>query len=293
MHWIVGLDLLDLSSGALRLASWLRKRAPEASFSGVHVLTSHPLRHSLSDKTEDELRVWVQELAEKSVDQAGVAAELSDVSVVEASSAEEGLAAALEAASGSALIIGRKAKSDSEKVIRLGRVARRLLRRMPAPIAVVPPDLGAELAPGPVVLATDLGPSSESALDFAVELASTVGRDLLIVHAFSVHSALEVYIAPSAWDRASFEASAQAEASVLAWRERHQLTARSLVVRGPTVHGVLETCAREQACMIVAGTRRLSFLDRIFTSSVGGDLAALAPIPVIIVPAEPPAEAAP
>jgi len=289
MRWIVGLDLLQLSVGALRFASWLRRSAPAERSSGVHVLTPHPLRQSLANKSEEEFRLWVHGLAQECVDEAGVGEELDGVVLVEGESAEEGLLSALAAGRGEGLIIGRKAASGAESFVRLGRVARRLLRRMPAPIVVVPPDLGRELPPGPVVLATDLGASAESALRFARELAETVGRELVLVHAYEVHGALQGYVSASAWGQATFEATAAAESSVAAYCDEHQLSVRSLVVRGPTAHGVLETAAREKACMIVTGSRQLSLLDRIFTSSVGGDLAALASIPVVVVPARPPA----
>jgi nucleotide-binding universal stress UspA family protein len=289
MRWIVGLDLLELSVGALRFASWLRRRAPEERSCGVHVLTPHPLRQSLANKTEEEFRLWVHGLAQECVDQAGVAEQLDGVVLVEGETAEEGLLAALAAERGKALIIGRKAASGAESFVRLGRVARRLLRQMPAPIVVVPPDLERELPPGPVVLATDLGPSAASALRFAQALAETIGRELLVVYAYEVHSPLQSYVNPSVWGQATLEATAAAESSVAAYCEEHQLSVRSLVVRGPTAHGVLETAVREKACMIVTGSRQLSLLDRIFTSSVGGDLAALASIPVAVVPASPPA----
>ena len=288
MRWIVGLDLLELSLGALRFASWLRRSAPAERPSGVHVLTPHPLRKSLANKSEEEFQLWVHKLAQEFVDEAGVAEELDGVALVEGESAEEGLLSALAAGRGEALIIGRKAASSDESIIRLGRVARRLLRQMPAPIVVVPPDLGRELPPGPIVFATDLGPSAESALRFAQELAETVGRELLLVHAYEVHSALQSYVSPNAWGQATIEATAAAESSLAAYCDEHQLSVRSLAVRGPTAHGVLATAAREKACMIVTGSRRLSLVDRIFTSSVGGDLAALASIPVAVVPARPP-----
>ncbi len=287
MRWIVGLDLLNLSGGALRFASWLRRNASSEQTSGVHVLTPHPLRQSLANKTEEEFRLWVHGLAEASVAEAGAAEDLEAVSLVEAETAEEGLLAALKGGRGDALVIGRKAASDAESLVRLGRVARRLLRGMPAPIVVVPPDLGAELPSGPIVLATDLGASSVDALIFARDLAATVGRELVLVHAYRVHSALQAYVSPNVWGQASVQATEAAESSVAAYCTQHQLSVRSLVVRGPTAHGVLETGRREKACMIITGSRRLSLLDRIFTSSVGGDLAALASIPVAVVPASP------
>lgn len=43
--------------------------------------------------------------------------------------------------------------------------------------------------------------------------------------------------------------------------------------------------------MLITGSRRLSLVERIFSSSVGASVAAMAPIPVLLVPPEEPVEA--
>ncbi|MEZ4382541.1 MAG: universal stress protein [Nannocystaceae bacterium] len=290
MRWIVGLDLLDLSHGAMRFAAWIRRHAPGERFTGVHVLTPQPLRLSLSDKTEEEFRQWVLGLAQGAVAQLDV--EVDEVSVVEADTGEVGLTQALQVKGGSALIIGRKAPAaDDTSIVRLGAVARRLLRQMPAPVAIVPPDLGDELPPGPVVLATDLEPNSDSALAFAKLFADVVGRELVVVHAVTVQNTLQVYVAPNAWDRAHLEAGERGEAALSRWLDGHKVSARALIVSGPTGTGILAACEREQACVLITGSRRLSLVERIFSSSVGASVAAMAPIPVLLVPPEEPVEA--
>ena len=47
---------------------------------------------------------------------------------------------------------------------------------------------------------------------------------------------------------------------------------------------LLAVANEERASMIVCGSRRLSLAERIFSSSVGTELAAAAPIPVAIIP---------
>ena len=64
-----------------------------------------------------------------------------------------------------------------------------------------------------------------------------------------------------------------------------------VVVDGPIVRALWTAAVKERACMLVCGSRRLSLLERIFTSSVGSELAATSPLPVAIVP--PPAELQP
>jgi nucleotide-binding universal stress UspA family protein len=284
MRWIVGLDLLELSHGAIRFAKWIHRHHPDEEMFGVHSLGPQPQSFASADQSEEELRQWILGLAERSVADQGASSSFAGVAVVEATAPEDGLEHGLALKQASALIIGRKARRGEDPVVRLGRVARRLLRQMASPIAVVPPDLGEELPPGPVVLATDLEPSSDSALLFARDFAAMVGRDLLVVHAVSVQSALQVYVAASAWDRAHLEATERGQAAVSAYLDKHGISAQIEIVRGPIAFGILSACERAQACVLISGSRRLSFVDRIFNSSVGGELAALAAIPVIVVP---------
>lgn len=284
MRWIVGVDLLELSHGAIRFARWINRRQPSEAMIGVHCLGPQPAMYAPADQTEEEFKAWVLGLAERAVADLGAADAFESVAVVEASAPEDGLEAALEAKKGSALVIGRKAKRGEDPMVRLGRVARRLLRQMPSPLVVVPPDFGEEPPPGPVVVATDLGPSSAGALEFARAFAEAVGRELVVVYAVSAQSSLQVYVNASAWDRAHIEANERGQAALSAYLGERGIRARGVVVSGPVGFGILGTCEREHACALICGSRRLSFVDRIFTSSIGAELASLAAIPVIVVP---------
>ncbi|NJK31386.1 MAG: universal stress protein, partial [Deltaproteobacteria bacterium] len=59
-----------------------------------------------------------------------------------------------------ALLVGRRARRDEDPIVRLGEVTRRVVRKLPAPVIVVPPDFGDDardlLGSGPIILATDL-----------------------------------------------------------------------------------------------------------------------------------------
>ena len=256
-------------------------RDEESPCAGLSVSISF---YAPADQSEEEFRSWVLGLAERSVADQGASRAFEAIAVVEATAPEDGLEEALKVKDGSALVIGRKAKRGEDPMVRLGRVARRLLRQMPAPIAVVPPDLGEEPPPGPVVVATDLGASSASAIEVGRAFAAAVGRELVVVHAVSMQSSLQVYVAASAWDRAHLEAQERGQRALSDYLSERGVEARGVVVSGPIGFGILNVCEREQACALITGSRRLSFVDRIFTSSVGAELAALAVIPVIVVP---------
>lgn len=285
MRWIVGLDLLDHSHGALRFARWLHQRGPGEVMIGVHALGMATL-HDPEIAAETPFKTWILEATRRSVAELGAAEAFAEIGVIEAMAPEDGLERALVDKGASALILGRRARSRDDRLVRLGRVARRLLRQMPAPIAVVPPDLADEPPPGPVVVATDLDASAESALAFAALFAALVGRELVVVHAVAPEGAMRAYVSATAWDRANLEAIERGAARVRSYLDARGVTARAEVVPTPIAAGVLDVCAREGACALVCGSRRLSFVDRIFTSSVGSELAALATIPVIVVPPE-------
>lgn len=289
MRWIVGLDLMEFSVGAVRFAKWLHDAVPGEEFTGVHILEPQPARMSRGDQSEDEFRGWVHGLARRSVRDLGAEAAIAEVALHEAEAADEGLEAALTRVQASALIVGRKARTDEDPIVRLGRIARRMVRRMPAPLCVVPPDLPETLPPGPVVVASGLDASSQAALLFARAFASAIGRELVVATAVVVRTAMQAYVSASGWDRAHLEAMEDGQRALARWLADHREAARGVVVRGPAGQGILDVCARERACVLICGSRRLSFLDRIFTSSVGAELAATAPIPVIIVPPEAPA----
>lgn len=283
MRWIVGLDLLDHSRGAIRFARWLHRTQAAEAMIGVHALGMAPTGHA-AGPAEGSFHAWVHAATRRAVDELGASDAFAELGVIEAMAPEDGLEQALVDKRASGLIVGRRARSDEDPVIRLGRVARRLLRQMPAPLAVVPPDLGEAPPPGPVIVATDLDASAEAALAFAVRFARAIGRDLVVVHAVTVAGALQAYLSAQAWDREHLEAIERGEAAVRTHLAARGVQARVEVVRSPIGAGVLAACARHDACALICGSRRLSLVDRIFTSSVGSELAALAAIPVLVIP---------
>src|SRR5690606_31904612 len=75
-------------------------------------------------------------------------------------------------------------RRDDHPWVRLGRVARKMLRRLPVPVVVVPPDLEKDaIGDGPVLCTIDTDAHSLAAVRFARELARAVGRELELAHA--------------------------------------------------------------------------------------------------------------
>jgi len=275
--WILGLDLSPRSYGALVFAAWLRSGG--AMVLGLHVLEAWA---SPFIAAAENLEANVREALAERCAHRGIAA-FEGVEVVVMPRAEDGL---LHAASGAAgLVIGRAAPRGERPLVRLGSVARRVLRALPGPVIVVPPDLAA-VAPGPILLATDLGPSSEAATRFASELAAAQGRELELVHVGEPrHSDLIDELDPS-WLREREIYRAGVDARTAAWATGLGLGARPRhVLYGDRAEEIAALAARCRAACVVTGSRRLGLPSRLFSTSTASALAGLADCAVAVVPA--------
>ncbi len=289
MRWIVGLDLRGLSQGAIHFAKWLHEHSEAERFVAVHVVEGRADSRTQAVIAGESFSDWLDAAAEKEVAKAGARDAFGDIESKRVSSAEEGLLLALQERQADGLVVGRKTPRGKDAVVRLGRVARRLIRRLESPLIIVPPDLlSEEIGDGPVVVATDLGADAVGALRFGQAQAKALGRELVLVHAVSLPSHLDQYLPADAWSSVQTEVGTEGKDAAAAWVASHGVEARIIVAEGPVVRALWTAAVAERACLLVCGSRRLSLLERIFTSSVGAELAASSPIAVAIVP--PPAD---
>lgn len=281
-RWIVGLDLSARSHGALVFSAWMRRAespAERPSLVGVHVLESWAA-HYLPVGREEYVRS-VRSVAERHM--AEVGGVFDDVEVVEAARAEDGLAGAAQR--GDAVVIGRSAARESHAFVRLGRVARRVLRQLPAPVFVVPPDLSPSALSGPIMLAVDLGESSAAAIEAAVRLARAHARPLVLAHAGEPRHADLLDELDPRWAAARELFRGGVEREFAAWAEAKGLgSLRRVLEFGAPPETLARIAAQEQAAVVVVGSRRLSTAERIFTTSTASALAGLCTCPVAVVP---------
>ena len=289
-RWIVGLDLRPTGQGALRFARWLAGTAREErlSFVGVHVLEQDMLQAALRYHHLDELVAGAREEAEMLLRNAGATDVLAELRVVQGLRADETLEAAREEHQAEGLVVGRQAPREGHHLLRLGRVARHLLRSLGGPVVVVPPDWDPAAASptGPVVCATNVGDGSVAAARFAAEQARRLGRELVLVYAVPVPEDYGVNYIPSATrEKIAHETREAGERELAAWIAGLGLTqARAVVRPGHVTEQVLRHARESQAALLVTGSRRLSTLERMLLTSVGSELAATSPVPVVVVP---------
>ncbi|HWB79951.1 MAG TPA: universal stress protein [Nannocystaceae bacterium] len=283
MRWIVGIDRLEHTLGAPQLARWLAMRAaPKLELFAVHVVehtkTSAKIGEGIAgivDAARETLRAALATACD--------GATFDAVDIVLAPDASHGLATVASREGADGILVDRRADRIGHGLVRLGRVARNLLRTLPVPVLVVPHDLAAvQIGAGPIVVATDLGPASVPAMRFAGKLASQLGRPLTALH---VSPGLDPF--PSFYgEGVNIPVSEhRGVAEVEQWMRAHELAAADVgVLEGSVVEAIIAEARRIEAPMIVCGTEHLSPLVRLFSASVAGDLARLADRAVLVVP---------
>ena len=288
MRLVVGVDTRDRSQGALRFGVWLRTLLGDTD---VELLLVHVLAHDemmlelrrrpLADVLEDA-RVAV----DKAVAQAGAGQLRQDVDIVQAISPEDYLAQAARLYRADGLVIGRSARRHERSVVRLGRVARRLARRLPSPVFVVPPDLRtSHLGDGPVLCAASPSVAAGRAAHAAVELAERLGRRAHLLNVVTTAHAIPDAIAADPLGDLGEAELENARRTMLRWCRAQELGDADMdVVGGDPATVILAHAARLRSPLVVCGSRRLDLVQRIFNSSLGTDLARSSPIPVMIVP---------
>lgn len=283
MRWIVGLDLRPRSQGAIRTARWLVARGGVGARQrcyGVHVVPQ-AVRVSVRDDEIDERCDAARRQAEATVAEADATAAFQRVDAVPGSP-REALAAAAAFYDADGLVIGRHGPREGGSIVRLGTVARQLVRALPAAVMVVPPDWDPVAQPtGPVLVATDLHDDAAAAGRFGLRLAQELGVDLVLVHVLETGQlAAHLGASPSSpivHDPAAFER----------WVELYGLGgARTETATGDPIERILELSRGHDASLVVCGSHRLSLADRVFQASTGTTVAAYADRPVVVVPPE-------
>ena len=285
---IVGLDLKPAGAGAVRLAAWLAQTsAYEDQLVGVHVLDDTFLRGALKTHHLDEVIEAARKHAQSVIDAANAASRFSDVQILRGKSADSSLEEALRNEGAAGIVVSRNAKSEGVHLFRLGQVARRLLRSLAGPTFVVPPDYDpAANGDGPVVCSTNMSADSVEATRQAQQLAARLGRELLLVHSIPLPDDYSAHYLPKAsLEETRRENQVEGEKKLAAWAQENGCgDARLAVVQGGVVEALVDLARKEQACVVVTGSRRLSTLERFLITSIGSEVAATAPCAVLVVP---------
>lgn len=287
-NWTLGLDLREGAEGPLVFARWLRAelaKTGQASLAPIHVLEQDQLGLlATADKREQAVGL-AEDAVARTLERSGDASPLEGLRLVEVGTPEDVLAH--EAGESDGLIIGRLAPRGKDRLMRLGGVARRLLRRLPVPTVVVPPDLDAgNVGKGPIILACDAHEDSLGATRFALRMADLLRRELILAHVVPMPYGWSIgYLPPDSVKQVRADLRTRGERTLERWATQHGITGlRGVVSEGIVPEELARLAQKEDALMLVAGSRKLNAVERLFVTSVGSELAASASCPVAVVP---------
>jgi nucleotide-binding universal stress UspA family protein len=143
---------------------------------------------------------------------------------------------------------------------------------------------------GPVLLAADGRHDARAALRFARRFARRLDRAVEVVHVCEPPPSPGVEYIPACDLLAMHEHyRIRCRDRLRRWLAAERLTdMRCIEVEGGVVSRILDVARQREACLVVCASRTLSAVDRLFNSSVGAHLAAVAPCAVAVVPPSPP-----
>jgi nucleotide-binding universal stress UspA family protein len=286
MRWITGIDLRPLCVGAIHFCAWLAResRAPDGErFVPVHVLEDEHLRFVLRLHHLDEVVGAARAAARAALAPAEAPAAFEPPDIVVGGSAADRLAEAARAQGAAGIVIGRVARREAHGLVRLGAVARALLRDLPGPVIVVPPDVRPGEGDGPIVALTALHQDSP-ACAFAQEIARRTGRPLEVVHVVPAGDDVG-YLVRSTLDEIGRVRRAEAERSLEGWLRTHGLApASGRVLEGSLLEAALAFCRARAAALVVVGTRRTGAHPERWGAGLSREIAANAPVAVAVVP---------
>ncbi|GIU85093.1 MAG: universal stress protein [Acidimicrobiales bacterium] len=135
-----------------------------------------------------------------------------------------------------------------------------------------------------IVCGHDGSEDAARATEFAAELAKAVGAEVLLVNAFDPLVNLGAYEPPYDFGEIRRDVVRQLESEWAEPLRRMEVAHRCELVEDTPVHALLSVAAREEADMIVIGSRGLGALRGTLVGSVALKLPTQAHCPVTIVP---------
>jgi nucleotide-binding universal stress UspA family protein len=278
MKYVVGIDLIDSRGGVPRFAAWFRRAGGCRRLLGVHVVPhDQPATKVVVSRALTAL--------ESLVEREGLATEFDELCVVPGNNVAETLHAVCVEHSTAGLIVGRRSGVNEPGWVRRGSTTRYLLRSLPAPIIVVPPDLDLDsLGSGPLlVTATAAEDASMAAIRVASQLSRRLQRNFEVVRVAPQGTARDVYLPVERALKNQEEVRRKTELGLSQWLGRRGIDAPARVLSGPTIETLLARIAESQVPLAVCGRNRATFVQRYLGGSTATELAALSNVPVAVV----------
>ena len=173
-----------------------------------------------------------------------------------------------------------------------GSVAERVIQRAPCPVLSIPhreaADVSAmhtlQILPRQVVLPLEFSDCSMDAYEYTVQLAKWFDAPLTLVHAIEPLSySLDFTLTHPLQEKTNRDKVEKRLADLTAVLSDQGLTAKYELLDKPTIDGILETSAVQQADLIVMGTHGRKGLSRMVLGSTACKVLEQSPYPVLTV----------
>jgi nucleotide-binding universal stress UspA family protein len=135
-----------------------------------------------------------------------------------------------------------------------------------------------------ILIATDFTDSSSVAFERALQLASQLTAELDIVHVAVAPSSMPAELIARGPSESTIEDAKRALAQMVAAAAGRGLVARSHLLVGDAVFGILEEVGRAQATLVVVGSHGKGLIRRALLGSVAERVCRHSPVPVVVVP---------
>lgn len=279
MAWIVGIDLRAERMGVLKFAAWWRRAGRGEKLIGVHVVENDEEPH------DGEVVRRAEAALADAVRQLGFEDDFEELLVVEGRRVEDALQEMCVQKATQGLIVGRRVGRDERRLVRIGAVTRRILRALPAPVIVVPPDLEPEvLGAGPVVLGV-LATQHLSLVtyEFAQRAAEQLGRELVVVASAPPLRNATAYLTPALIQQRQQVKLEQTRQQLSAWMAANELKARLVVASGPPLEHILGHAEALGAPLVIAGRNKSGVMQRYLGGATSTDLVTHGRVPTAVV----------
>ena len=190
------------------------------------------------------------------------------------------LLAAADAEEADLVVVGARGMGGHADALHLGSVTHHLVHHTSRPLAAIPP-AARPAWPAPVVVGVDGSEGSFRALAWCQEMAGAVATEVIVVHAEEPLAEWVPHSNPDSWYQVALEHGEEWVAPL-----RHAgVTARVLVAEGSAVDALTDAATREQAGLLVVGSRGLGGITGLRLGSTALKVLHHGHLPVVMVPA--------
>jgi nucleotide-binding universal stress UspA family protein len=277
MRWLVDLDPARQIDGNIELCRWIDARAADSKCEFVGVVITEPD----DPRVDEEILHEVQTILRRHEAQHLVTPSVV-VRADEPPSALQRLAEDRGRFTG--IIVGRRARKDARSIVRLGRIARAMVRASTLPVLVTPPDLRhGEVPSGPVLATTGHRDIDVEMAQHAHDVARALDLPFEVLH---VDVRLTPLVAAHAAETERVCGGTFGFTAVRDWCQAHDLHPARIEARAtPELVSAVVVYARERnANMVAVGIRDESWLVRLLLPSCAPRPAADLDRPRSVVP---------